>query len=179
MKRRQFAPEKIIGLLRQAEVELAQGKRVGEVRRGLGISEQSYYRWRTEYGDLKRIFLARATDPSRLLKHLRHLRSRRLMKLGARSSLPQYFRGRRRRLRSSLSDVPTENSESMKKSGDLSCPAVVSRACSHSSQSFFHGCGAIGLLEISGEAMPEKFNRLPAHLVRPALAVRLEALALG
>jgi hypothetical protein len=38
MKRRQFTPEKIIGLLRQAEVELAQGRRVGEVCRGLGIS---------------------------------------------------------------------------------------------------------------------------------------------
>jgi hypothetical protein len=44
MKRRQFTPEKIIGLLRQSEVELAQCKRVGEVYRGLGISEQSYYR---------------------------------------------------------------------------------------------------------------------------------------
>jgi putative transposase len=53
MKRRQFTPEKVIGLLRQAEVELAQGKRVGEVCRGLGISEQSYYRWRSEYGGLK------------------------------------------------------------------------------------------------------------------------------
>ena len=39
MKRRRFTPEKIIGLLRQAEVELAQGKRVSEVCRGLGISE--------------------------------------------------------------------------------------------------------------------------------------------
>jgi putative transposase len=51
--RKQFTPEKVIGLLRQAEVELAQGKRVGEVYRGLGISEQSYYRWRSEYGGLK------------------------------------------------------------------------------------------------------------------------------
>jgi hypothetical protein len=42
MQRRQFTPEKIIGLLRQAEVELAQDKRVGEVCRGLEISEQSY-----------------------------------------------------------------------------------------------------------------------------------------
>jgi putative transposase len=42
MKRKQFTPEKIIGLLRQTEVELAQGKRVGEVCRALGISEQSY-----------------------------------------------------------------------------------------------------------------------------------------
>jgi hypothetical protein len=53
MKLGQFTPEKIIGLLRQAEVELAQGKRVGEVCRGLGISEQSYYRWRSEDGGLK------------------------------------------------------------------------------------------------------------------------------
>jgi hypothetical protein len=47
--------------VRQTDVELAQGKRVGEVRRGLGISEQSYYRWRTEYGGLRLTFLARAT----------------------------------------------------------------------------------------------------------------------
>jgi putative transposase len=53
MRRKQFTPEKVIGLLRQAEVELAQGKRVGEVCRILGISEQSYYRWRSEYGGLK------------------------------------------------------------------------------------------------------------------------------
>jgi hypothetical protein len=44
MRRRQFTPEKVVGLLRQAEVELAQGERVGEVCRSLGISEQSYYR---------------------------------------------------------------------------------------------------------------------------------------
>ena len=53
MKGQRFTPEKIISLLRQAEVELAQGRRVGEVCRGLGISEQSYYRWRGEYGGLK------------------------------------------------------------------------------------------------------------------------------
>ena len=50
----QLTPEKVIGAVwRQAEVELTQGKRVGEVRRGLGISEQNYYRWRSEYGGLK------------------------------------------------------------------------------------------------------------------------------
>ena len=53
MKGQRFTPEKIIGLLRQAEVELAEGKRVSEVCSGLGISEQSYYRWRSEYGGLK------------------------------------------------------------------------------------------------------------------------------
>jgi putative transposase len=51
-RKRRYA-EKIISLLQQAEVELAQGKQVGEVCRGLRISEQSYYRWRTEYGGLK------------------------------------------------------------------------------------------------------------------------------
>jgi putative transposase len=40
-------------MLRQAEVELAQGQRIGEVCRSLGVSEQSYYRWRKEYGGLK------------------------------------------------------------------------------------------------------------------------------
>ena len=53
MSRKRFTPEQVLGLLRQAEVELAQGKRIGEVCRALGISEQSYYRWRSEYGGLK------------------------------------------------------------------------------------------------------------------------------
>ena len=44
MARKGATPEKIFGLLRQAEVELAQGKTVGEICRGLGISEASYYR---------------------------------------------------------------------------------------------------------------------------------------
>jgi transposase-like protein len=52
MKKR-YKAEQIIGLLRQAEVELAQGRSVGEVCRGLGVSEASYYRWRSEYGGLK------------------------------------------------------------------------------------------------------------------------------
>jgi putative transposase len=52
MKKR-YTAEQIIGLLRQAEVELAQGRSVGEICRGLGVSEASYYRWRSEYGGLK------------------------------------------------------------------------------------------------------------------------------
>jgi transposase-like protein len=50
-------------MLRQAEVELAQGKRIGEVCRSLGIPEQSYYRWRSEYGGLK-------LDQARRMKEL-------------------------------------------------------------------------------------------------------------
>jgi putative transposase len=53
MSRKRFTAEKVIGKLREAEVSLAQGKKVGEVCRSLGISEQSYYRWHREYGGLK------------------------------------------------------------------------------------------------------------------------------
>jgi len=45
--------EEIVGLLRGAEVRLSQGQTIGVVCRGLGISEQSYYRWRREYRGLK------------------------------------------------------------------------------------------------------------------------------
>ena len=53
MSRKRYTPEQIIGLLREAEVRLSQGEKVGVICRGLGISEQSYYRWRREYGGLK------------------------------------------------------------------------------------------------------------------------------
>ena len=53
MSRKHFKPEQVINLLREAEVALSQGQTVGEVCRSLGISAQSYYRWRTEYGGMK------------------------------------------------------------------------------------------------------------------------------
>ena len=53
MPGKRLTPEQIIGVLRQAEVELAQGRSLGEVCRGLGVSEASFYRWRAEYGGLK------------------------------------------------------------------------------------------------------------------------------
>jgi transposase-like protein len=53
MSRRRFTAEQIIGMLREADVELSRGNNVGQICRGLGISEQSYYRWRKEYGGLK------------------------------------------------------------------------------------------------------------------------------
>ena len=43
----------IINQLRKAEVGLANGKRVKQVCRELGVSEQTYYRWRKEYGGMK------------------------------------------------------------------------------------------------------------------------------
>jgi putative transposase len=65
MSRKRFTAEKIIGMLRESEVALAQGKKIGEVCRGLGISEQSYYRWRREYGGLKTTQAKRIKDLER------------------------------------------------------------------------------------------------------------------
>jgi putative transposase len=53
MPRKRFSVEQIINHLRESDVLLAQGQTVGEVCRRIGVSEQSYYRWRKEYGGLK------------------------------------------------------------------------------------------------------------------------------
>jgi len=53
MGRKRYSTEQIIGMLREAEVKLSQGEAVGVICRGLGISEQSYYRWRRVYDGLK------------------------------------------------------------------------------------------------------------------------------
>ena len=53
MSKKRFTPEQIIGMLREAEVALAQRETVGQVCRTLGIAEQTFYRWRREYGGLK------------------------------------------------------------------------------------------------------------------------------
>lgn len=52
MTQKRYSPEDIIGKLREAEVLLSQGKTVVEAVRVLGISEQTYYRWKKEYGGL-------------------------------------------------------------------------------------------------------------------------------
>jgi putative transposase len=57
MAKRRHTTEQIIGKLREAEVELAKGQALGEVVRKLGITEQTYYRWRKEYGGLRPIRL--------------------------------------------------------------------------------------------------------------------------
>jgi len=53
MSRKRYSPEKIIFMLREAEVALAQGMTVGQISRQLSISEQTYYRWRKQYGGMK------------------------------------------------------------------------------------------------------------------------------
>ena len=53
MPRKRFTTEQIIGKLREAEVELSRGKKVPQVCKQLGVTEQTYYRWRKEYGGLR------------------------------------------------------------------------------------------------------------------------------
>jgi len=51
-RRRIYTPEQIITKLREAEIYIGQGKTVKEASKQLGISEQTYYRWRREYGGM-------------------------------------------------------------------------------------------------------------------------------
>ena len=63
MPRRRFAADQIIQHLREAEVLLSQGKTIAEVCKKIGITDQTYYRWRKEYGGLK-------VDQAKRLKEL-------------------------------------------------------------------------------------------------------------
>ena len=71
MSRQRYTPEQIIGMLREAEVGLAQGDKVGQICRQLGVSEQSYYRWRREYGGMKVTQARRLKDLERENTRLR------------------------------------------------------------------------------------------------------------
>ena len=53
MARRSYRPEQIIKKLREAEVLLSQGEKVGEAARKIEVTEQTYYRWRREYGGMR------------------------------------------------------------------------------------------------------------------------------
>ena len=79
MPRKRHTSEQIIRKLREAEVELAKGQTTGEVVRKLGITEQTYYRWRKEYGGLR-------LDQAKRLKELEKENAR-LKKLLAEQTL--------------------------------------------------------------------------------------------
>jgi putative transposase len=53
MARKRFSTEEIVNKLRQADVELAKGQTVAAVCKIIGITDQTYFRWRKEYGGLK------------------------------------------------------------------------------------------------------------------------------
>lgn len=63
LRGKRVSAEQIVNKLRQAEVLLAQGQTIPQVSKGLGITEQTYYRWRKEFGGVK-------TDQAKRLKEL-------------------------------------------------------------------------------------------------------------
>jgi putative transposase len=62
-KAKKHSPEQIVNVLRQIEVAIANGKATPAASREAGITEQTYYRWRKEYGGLK-------VDQAKRLKEL-------------------------------------------------------------------------------------------------------------
>lgn len=65
MPRKRYSPDEIIHKLREAELLLSQGQTVQEAVRQLGIAEQTYYRWRKEYGGLDKSQAARLKELER------------------------------------------------------------------------------------------------------------------
>lgn len=79
MVRKAFSPEQIINKLREAEVHTSQGISIAEAGRKIGVTGQTYYRWRKEYGGLR-------IEQAKKLKHLEKENTR-LKKLVADLSL--------------------------------------------------------------------------------------------
>jgi transposase-like protein len=69
MPRKRYTAEQIIRYLRQAEVLNSQNKSVSEICREIGVSENTYYRWRKVYGGM-------GVDQARRLKELKRENSR-------------------------------------------------------------------------------------------------------
>jgi putative transposase len=79
MGRKRFSAEEIVNKLRQADVELSRGSTVAQACKQIGVTEQTYYRWRKEYGGMK-------VDQAKRLKELEKQNAR-LKKLVADLSL--------------------------------------------------------------------------------------------
>ena len=79
MAKKHYTAEQIINHLRKAEILISQGNSIREVARQIGISEQTYYRWRKEYGGME-------VSQARYLKELEK-ESQRLKKLVADQAL--------------------------------------------------------------------------------------------
>jgi len=74
MSRKRYTPEQIIRILREVEVLISQGMTTTEAARQVGIVDQTYYRWRKEYGGMR-------VDQAKQLKRLdkENLRLKRLV----------------------------------------------------------------------------------------------------
>jgi putative transposase len=79
MSRKRHTPEQIIHKLREAEVELSKGATVPQAAKKIGVTDQTFYRWRAEYGGLR-------LDQAKRLKAL-ETENARLKKLVAEQAL--------------------------------------------------------------------------------------------
>jgi putative transposase len=79
VSRKRHTPEQIIGKLREAEIVLSQGKTVPHACKQIGVTEQTYYRWRKEYGGIR-------VDQAKRLKRLEK-ENQRLKRLVANQAL--------------------------------------------------------------------------------------------
>ena len=69
MAKKRYSPEQIIQLLREIEIHTSEGKTISQASRQIGVTEQTYYRWRKEYGGLN-------TSQAKRLKNLEKKNSR-------------------------------------------------------------------------------------------------------
>jgi putative transposase len=69
MKQKHHTPEQIVGILRQAEAQMAQGQGMDQICKAFGVSEATYYRWKKSYGTMP-------LDHVKRLKHLEKENSR-------------------------------------------------------------------------------------------------------
>ena len=63
MSSKRHTPEQIINKLRQAEVEIANGATISQAAKKIGVTDHTYYRWRSEYGGMR-------VDQAKRLKEL-------------------------------------------------------------------------------------------------------------
>jgi transposase-like protein len=73
MKRKKHRPEQIIKKLREADAMLSAGKTIGQVAQALEISEQTFHRWRNQYGGMKAEEAKRLTELEEENKRLKKL----------------------------------------------------------------------------------------------------------
>ena len=72
MARTRYSSEQIIGYLREAEILQAKGSTIPQICKKIGVVEQTYYRWRKEYGSL-------SVDQARRLKEKENIRLKKLV----------------------------------------------------------------------------------------------------
>jgi transposase-like protein len=73
VKRRRHTPEQIIRKLREAERMLGEGKTVPEVAKAFGVSEQTFHRWRNQYGGMKADDVKRLRELERENRELKQI----------------------------------------------------------------------------------------------------------